>query len=266
MYTVKCFFVLMRADLKSRMIYKLSPFLYIFGLILLYISAFLGNYIMLTKFKNIDGWEYGQIIFIYVFCLVSYGVRSIFFNHFTNLGGMILDGSLDNILIKPMNSFVYLVGSHFEIGGFSHIIAGGIIFFKFNHLFGVTWNVKNIIFYIIAIICASLVQSSITVIIGSCAFFVEQNEGLRRLYEGFRQFIYYPVTLYNKYIQVVLFCILPLAFATFIPAAVFLNHPVYNIMSKTSWLLFLVGITGLLSVIAVGVFNFGLSHYKSSGT
>jgi ABC-2 type transport system permease protein len=179
---------------------------------------------------------------------------------------MILDGSLDNILIKPMNSFVYLVGSHFEIGGFSHIIAGGIIFFKFNYLFGVKWNVKNIIFYIIAILCASIVQAAITVIIGSCAFFIEQNEGLRRLYEGFRQFIYFPATIYNKFIQVVLFSIIPLAFATFVPAALFLNNPVYDIMSKSSWLLLLIGVTSLLSVIAVGVFNFGLSHYKSSGT
>jgi len=80
-----------------------------------------------------------------------------------------------------------------------------------------------------------------------------------------RQFVEYPITIYSRWIQVLLSFVLPFAFLNFFPAAAVLGQEGLSpFPDLISWLSPLIG-AGLL---ALGIFlwNRSLSRYQSTGS
>lgn len=260
-----CYIRLIGAYIRGRTVHRFGILLYIFGIMLVYLSSFAGIWVILNRFHTIGDWEFGQIAFIYILTLISYGVRNLFLIQFRNLSTMVKMGEIDQILIRPMNPFLYIMGNRFELGGFSHITLGMVLLFLLRDQFGIVWNLTNLIYIVLAILSAALVQGAITVAIGTTAFFITDATGLATFYNGLREFIWYPVTLYNNVIKFILFLVCPLAFASYVPAGIFLDHPEYLILPPWVWKASL--LVGL--VLFVGAYQFwklGLRKYHSTGS
>ncbi len=265
MYELKCYFKLVDTYIKSLFISRFSLLFYIFGLLFMHASTFLGIWVIFDKFKMISGWSFEEVIFIYILTHISYGLRTMFFNSFRLLSNLIKKGDLDQVLIRPVNPFVYIMGSRFELAALSSIGLGIILFMIFKDRFPIYWSISNIIFYVIAIISATLVQAAITIAISAMSFYFVNVNSIESIYNSFREFIWYPVSLYNEFIQFILFFIIPLAFASYAPAGIFLNNSSYNIYPKYVWKLsLLVGF--LIFLLAYIFWTHSLKKYQSTGS
>jgi ABC-2 type transport system permease protein len=255
---------LTKAYLTGGLIHKFSPALYLFGLTMVYLSSFLSVWIILSKFGTINDWTLGQIVFIYMICLISYGLRCMFFMQFAELGNLVKNGELDRVLVRPVNPLVHIMGSRFEAGGLSHIFAGSFLFVMFYKQFQIDWTLMNIFYFGLAIVSAALVQGAITIIIGTCSFFLVDIGGINALYKSLREFTFYPVTLYNGVVKFALFFVIPLAFASYVPAGPFLNHPEFLYFPKWFWRVLL--LSGVVFIgIAYRFWKFGIKYYQSTG-
>ena len=143
-----CYIRLSIAHIKQLMVQRFSIVAYIFGLIFIYFFFFLNFWVIMSRFGSLKYWTLGQIVFIYMICLISYGLRNMLFYKLTEMDSMIQAGDVDRILVRPINTLIYVMGSRFEIGGIAHVVTGFLLFIIYGSKFGITWNILNIIFFI----------------------------------------------------------------------------------------------------------------------
>ena len=264
-YSLKCYALLVGAYLESRFVHKISPILHVFGLGCFHVSTFLGVWIILQRFDSIGTWPKGHIIFIYSFALISYALRCFFFLPFTNISQLVISGDFDRILVRPLNPIIHLMGNRFDVGSFSYLILGFAIFFIYLDDYGIVWTPELIFWFILALLSAGLIQGDITMLMCVLAFYIKDISGLNALYKNLRNFIWYPITLFNRVIQFILVFLFPLAFASFIPAGIFLSHEEYDIFPDYVWKLSLL-VSVFLFAVALKLWKRGIKHYESSGS
>ncbi|MDR3193216.1 MAG: ABC-2 family transporter protein [Treponema sp.] len=260
-----CYRKLVGAYWKSRFVHPVSPVIHTIGLGLTYFSSFLGLWIVLDRFGAIGGWGKGQIVFIYGISLASYGVRCLFFIPFTDLPKTINEGSFDRFLLRPVNPFIQIMGNRFDPGSFAHLGVGILMIVIFRNHMGVRWDLSAVGWTALAVCSAGLTQGAITVAIGVCAFFLQSVNGLNQLYGNLRAFIQYPVTLYNRVVQGVLFFVIPLAFASYVPAGAVLSNPEYDAFSRFFWRFLLLAGPVFLA-LSYRFWLFGIRRYQSTGS
>jgi ABC-2 type transport system permease protein len=259
------FFNLVAAFFRNQIVTRWSFVLFLVGYALLHLTSFLTISIIMDRFKEINNWNFTEVAFIYIIVLMSFGLRSTFFSQFRNIKNLVKTGGLDTILIKPVNPFLYLMGNGIELGGIIEISVGIVLLITINPQLYIVWNWVTILLFILIILSAALVQAAVTIMIGTTSFFFLESSGLERLYNAFREFIWFPVTLYNKIIQVILFTIIPLAFASYVPAGALLQHHEYSIFPRYVWQIsLLMGV--VLFIIAYCFWKIGLQHYESTGS
>lgn len=264
MSTVAIYFKLIAGSVKNSIANRCSFAFSLFGSIVSDIPAFLALVLIMTRFSSINGWTLGQMVFIYTLSHLSYGLRNLFFGQFRNMAKLVRDGDFDRTLLRPMNSLLYISGDKFTIGGCSHIILSTILFIIFVDDFGIKWSITNAFLFILALISSAMVQSAITIFIAGASFFIIDTKGLENVYSGLREFIWYPITIFDKVIQIILFTVIPLAFASYVPAGIFLNNPDYLILPGWVWKIsLLVGF--ILFYLSCLFWKFSIKHYVSTG-
>lgn len=85
------------------------------------------------------------------------------------------------------------------------------------------------------------------------------------LFGSMSNFINYPITIFNKAIQVVLTLILPYAFINFFPAQFLLGKNDFSIFSPIFQFLSPV-VAAVLFFLAYKFWNFSINHYESTGS
>jgi ABC-2 type transport system permease protein len=253
------------ASIKNSIYNRIGFFLLICSSIIEMLPSMLMMVIIILRFGSVFAWSFGDYIFIFLFANFSYGFRNLFFGSFRNIPKMIVNGDLDNLLIRPINTLFYISGRNFNIHSISYIILSVSLFIIFNDNFNVDWSILNILLYLISIISAALVQGAITLIISCAAFFLMDSKGLDNLYSGFKEFIWYPLNIFNPVIQIILYTVVPLAYASFVPCGIFLRHNLYyqNIGQKLYILSLLIG--PLLFLLSYILWKKSLRIYASSG-
>ncbi len=262
---LKSYFHSIKLYIKSTLIFRGSLSLFFIGLFVLYFTSFAGIWILLHKFKSISYWTFGQIIFIFSLSLISYGVRNLLFFQFRLVGNMVKNGEIDRHLLKPINTVLSIMGSRLEIGGLVHIFLGIVLLIFFKKEIDISYTFVNSTWLILVIFCGSLVQGGITIIIGTMAFFIVDTRGLDQLYNGFREFIWYPINMYDKFIQAILIFIIPLAFVSFFPAGIFLENEFYGSYPTFVWKILLL-VNVIFFIASIRFFYFGLKKYNSTGS
>ncbi|MGG4144243.1 ABC-2 family transporter protein [Paenibacillus algorifonticola] len=232
-----------------------------------YGAEFLIIWILVDKFQSINGWGAYEVLFLFSLNLCSYALAGFFFfTPTTQLSNMVKNGTFDEVLTKPLNSFVYLVCREFNSAYISHFgLSIGVIVICLTGMES-TITFGDIVFLIIVIISGALIQGAGLIFTSVPSFWIIETQGLREvLFFQIKNFIRYPITIYNKAVQVILTFILPYAFINFYPAQyfitkddfVFFNHNVQYFSPVVGVVCF---------VLAYRFWLFGVNHYKSTGS
>ena len=93
-----------------------------------------------------------------------------------------------------------------------------------------------------------------------------ENDAIRAIfYYNMTDFVEYPLTIFHRFIQIVLTVVLPYAFVTFFPALAILEKQDFSIFPQwTAYLSPFVAV--VLFTIAYQFWFYGLRRYNSSGS
>lgn len=267
MNLLKLYYRFLVVYFKSLMEYRLSFFMDIFIQITTYGSTYLGIWIVMSRFETIGGWTYYEVIFLYTLNLLSYGICSLFvWSPMRALQWMVQRGDFDGILIKPMNPLVHLIFRQFNQHFLGHILLSAVVFSICFRYLDITWSFLNVSYFILAILGGALIQAALLILSGSMSFwFVKSNSITDTMIYGFRGFLDYPITIYNKWIQIFLTFIIPYGFVNFYPSQYFLDkegtglfHPIFQFATPVIGL-------GLL-ILSLFVWGRGVNKYQSVGS
>lgn len=255
-----------RISFLTQLEYRGQYFMRMVAKILGWSTGFIMLMVLLKKFNTIGGWSIYEVLLLYAFDVLTYSIAGTFcMGAFGKLPRMIRQGELDGILTKPVNSFVYLISTKISAGYTSnYIIALGIIIFSLREL-GITINGFRAFWLLLDIIGASLIQMAGFMITTIPAFWFYKSDGLYQLfYKNLTEFLKYPLSIYNKGVQLLLTFILPYGFINYYPVQYFVNKQEGRF---ASCFMLLTPVVGIITFLGAYCFWLrGLRAYQSTGS
>lgn len=226
MKKIKIFFLFIKVFFKKQIVYKFNFWASIFVNINSYIVTYLGMWIIFQNFKNIQGWFYEEIVFIYTVDLLTYGIASLIFSKpMIRIEELVKTGEFDLILVRPINSFFFLLLKEMDFKYIGHIILSICVLFIDLSTLEIKWTTGKIIVSILNLIGGISIQSSFIIIAGSLSIkYILSASVLDLLTYNIRQFIHYPLEIYNKVIIIILTLFIPYGFVNYYPIKYILDR------------------------------------------
>ncbi len=266
METAKIYLTLALTSVRARMEYKASFFFYIIAIITFYLMQLGLLFVVLARFKNIHGWSLGEIAFLYGLLTFSQGFTTLFFTALTDFDQMIIKGEFDRALVRPLSPLGQVIFSRFESSTMAHFILGTVALYLGAKYSGIVWTADKAFFLPLVILGGVFIQSGVRLSVAAVAFWTLRNTSLvHTVVFSSKEFILYPVSIYNWGVQFFLTFVFPIAFVNFYPSNYFLDktgenlfHPVLQLLTPV------VGV--VLFGLSILLWRKGVDHYQSSGS
>ncbi|CAK7079272.1 ABC-2 family transporter protein [Tissierella sp.] len=260
-YYADLFFAFIKLYFKRIMIYKLDFLLGVIPLILTQIIELFFINIVFLNTQTIKGWTLHQVLLLYSFFIIASGLENMFFYSLTQLKTYIFQGALDIVLIRPINEIFYIIIQEFNYYAIGQVFFGMFMLVYAIQNLNIVITIKTIILICYFIFIATIILAALT--LASVSFFLitEGTFSPTNIITSLQQFLKYPITIFNRYIQAILTFIIPLAFVSFIPSTYLLDKNM-SLLSICSIELL---VALIMTCIGTCIFYAGLKKYQGVG-
>lgn len=216
-------------------------------------SAFLVEWaIFFTLKDSIGGYGFKEVCLLWGISAASFGLAHIFFHGAFKMPKLIEEGGLDQYLLVPRDTLLATISSQTSISAIGDLLYGLIVSIIFYH------SIVNIILILLFSILGAIIYTAFAVIINTLAFrFIKLSDFAENIVGMFITFSLYPEEIFDTVIKVILYILIPIGFAVYIPMDVLLEFNLINLIIVISYTIF-------ISLIAYYLFNRGLKRYSSS--
>lgn len=229
-------------------------------------SNLISIYLMIYRFESVFSWSAYEVLLLYSINSTAYALAGFFIFHpFERLTEHIRTGTFDEILTKPVNPFLYLCFKEFSTGYIGNILVTGtgiaICVVKLN----IQISLYHFLFTFVMLISGALIHAAFMILFNIPAFWIIKTDALSTFRWSLNEFIQYPLSIYDRWIQVMLTIFFPVAFISFFPAQVLLNKA--DFLGFSPLLVYGSPIVGC-ALFAISYFCFcvGVKNYNSTGS
>ncbi|MBN2392648.1 MAG: ABC-2 family transporter protein [Anaerolineae bacterium] len=259
---------LISVNIRAQMQYRAAFLLDLLGTGIGTAAAFGTLALILQRFGDIGGWTLPEIAFLYGTVETAFGLMDMIFSGFDpkTFGQQVRRGTFDQVLLRPVNVTLQILGSDFALRRLARI-AQGVLVLGFALLrTDIHWTVLKVLY--MPVILGSLVCFfGALFVVGSTITFwtVESIEVVNIFTYGGVEMMSYPMSVYNKWLRRFFTFVLPGIFMNYYPALYILGKPdPFGMPSFTPLLCPVVGVGMLLAALAF--WDYGIKHYQSTGT
>jgi ABC-2 type transport system permease protein len=268
MHTLYIYLRLIGVQIRSQLQYRVGFVMDVLATALIVVSEFGALALVFDRFGHIRGWTIGEVAFLYSLVEISFGVMDMVFSGFDpqRFGLEVRRGTFDQLLLRPINITVQVMGLEFVLRRVGRIFLGVVVFFIAVNWVDVQWTAVKLL-YLPFVIAGMIAFFGGLFIIGSTITFwtVESIEVMNILTYGGSFTISYPMHIYPDALRRFFTYIVPAIFLNYYPALYFLNKS--DPANPPLILAFLAPLVGT-AVLAVALvfWRFGIRHYQSTGT
>jgi ABC-2 type transport system permease protein len=215
------------------------------------------------RFPNLGGWSLYEVALCYSVIHIGFSLSECFARGLDSFSSLIINGDFDRVLVRPRNTLLQVLGSKFEFTRIGRLTQSIIVLvFSLTNL-QVSWNLYKIITLILMIISAVFIFSGIYMLGATMCFWtVEGLEVINIFTDGGREMAQYPLTIYKEWIRKFFTFVIPFGTVNYLPLMFILNKTEGNSIGYM-----LTPLLGLLFLVpCVLIWNFGVRHYKSTGS
>lgn len=236
----------------------------LFGLLFQSIG-FIFVAIILTQFDAVRGWGLWEVGLLYGIRLSAHGLWTVAMNQLFRFDSIIKEGIWDRYLIRPLPLWSQLMFSNFRIPPLGDFASGMILLVAALINVDITWTPAFVLFLPLAIIGGAMIDGAFQ--LGSAAFAFRYLETLplRIVFDDLQgRFGSYPMSIFDRPMQMVLTWFIPMAFMARIPSTVLLDRT--GELPFPGWVAWLSPVLGgTLMTLAVLLFRRQSRFYQSSG-
>lgn len=247
---------------KGRLAYRWD---FIAGLISDIIYQSVSIIFLLVVFQQVPtlaDWRQEEVFFMYGYFLIP----ASFFNTFSNgiwdfTDRYILKGELDRLLLRPANALFQLILEGIELEPLLGLVTGVAIMIWSGRTLHATFYWYDLLLLPVLTLGSVLVYMGVYLTLMSIGFWYDGRTGLLPLLWNVNHYGRYPVSIYNRALQLLLTWVIPFAFVGFFPAAYLLRREAFR------WWAVLTPVVGAgFCTMAVLVWRAGLKRYHSTGS
>lgn len=263
LFVARMYLKLLATQQRAQFEYRADFWIGIIGMGLTHGAPLFFIWAVFLQVPEIGGWTAWEVALLYALTLLSLGIIQLVCEGPWVMWGLINQGGLDYVLVRPLSPAVQVLTWASGMHGYGSLVVAVVVLARAKTELELDWTIWQWGFLLVVVLGSTILTGALN-FATNCAGFWEPaaTSGFPYLIAQGREFVKFPLTVYGRPIQILLTWILPYAFISYFPGAVLLERPDAN-----PWLGYaspLVG--GLVALIAYGVWRRGLSRYQSTGS
>jgi ABC-2 type transport system permease protein len=164
-------------------------------------------------------------------------------------------------LLRPINPLFHLLAEVIQPDALGEIIVGIILIVTSSAKLHISFGLTNTILFIILVLFGSLIYTSIKLLFASIAFWIKFSQAVLFMNYQVSDFAKYPLSIYSKWMKVILSFIIPFAFTAYYPAGYFVGKVNLKFAALGTCL-----VSIIMFAIAYTVWLMGIKAYESAGS
>jgi ABC-2 type transport system permease protein len=267
-FTLTTYRRLIALQMRAQVQYRVSFLLEVLSAAITLSMFFVSLALVFARFGNLGGWTLGEVAFLWSMVEVAFGLMDMIFSGFDpgSFGQRVRQGTFDQLLLRPVNITVQVLGDDFVLRRLGRILEGIVIFAVALSLAHIQWTVGKVL-YLPFVISGLIGFFGGLFVLGATITFwtVDSIEAINILTYGGSEMMAYPAHIYPDWLRRTFMYIIPALFLNYYPALYFLNKPdPFGLPSLMPFVAPFVGI--FLLAAALAFWRFGIRHYQSTGT
>lgn len=247
--------------LKKELEYKISFILSFISQIGIFFSYYFMTIALFQKFNNIKGFNVYEVLLCFSIINFGFSFNEIFFRGVDKFEKLIIDGSLDRLLLRPRNVLFQVMCNEMDFIKVARILQSLIVFFIAISNLSINLNLTNILLIIAMFISSIILFFGLFLLMASyCFITVHGLEVKNVLTDGGKNMAQYPIGIFKKGFIFIFSFIIPYASVNY--------YPLLYLLGKSNNILYL--FSPILVIIylipCIIAFNIGLKHYTSTGS
>jgi ABC-2 type transport system permease protein len=206
-------------------------------------------------------WTRDEMIFIYGYFMVPYGLFTAFFNMWNFTERYIIKGEMDRVLTRPAHNLFQLVLENIDPSSLFGALSGILIMFYAGAQLNLAWAWYDPLILLALVLSSILVYFGVYISLIAIGFFTDSQTGILPLVWNLQNYGRYPVDIYNRVIRFSLTWLLPFAFVGVHPASYFLRKGDWQFYA------FMTPLVGLFFfLLALWIWRAGIHRYRGAGS
>ncbi len=267
-HSLNILFRLLRIQVRSQLQYPTSFIMEVISTTFILGFYFIAFALTFTRFDEIGGWTLGEIAFIWGLGEFSFGAMDMLFSGFDYdaFGPMVRRGRFDQLLLRPVNITLQVLGSRFVLRRLGKMAEGLIIFIFGLSQLEVHWTALKLIYLPVLSISQVLFFGALFIIGATTTFWTtERLEILNVFTYGGNEVMSYPMYIFPRPIRWIFTYLVPLIFMSYFPAVFLLDKPdPFNAPGILSFSAPFVAM--LMFFLALRFWRYGIKNYQSTGS
>lgn len=252
--------------IKSIAQYRMAFWTSFVGNIVAKLAEYLSIWLILSKFQNMDGWNKYELIMLFnmnQFAISFSGM--LFWGAMNQLQEEIRMGTFDLTMIKPVGTFSYVIFKKFDVSFLANLGLSTAIYAAIWNKVGIAWTFLNVTYFVLFQAGAIFIYSALYVLAGSMSFWVIKMGNIFATITEMRQFVYYPLSIYDKKLQGLLTYVIPIAFVNYYPLLYLLNKGGFPFM-RAGFSVFCIVLSSFIYYLSYCFWNYSSRRYVGTGS
>jgi len=229
------------------------------------ILSLIGSIFLLSIFFQnkgiIGGWKFEQALIIQGIYTILNGITNTWFNpNLTEIVKHIREGTLDFVLLKPIDSQFFISLKKLNPSGFLEIILGFFLLFYCIKINQINMNIGFLTLSFLTIICSICILYSLWFFISTTTIWFVKTWNATEVLRSFLYIGRFPLNSFSLTLRIFFSVFIPIAFITTIPSEVFIG------ISQTWKILLEVIIASIFLLSSRKFWLFALKFYSSASS
>ena len=203
-----------------------------------------------TRFPVVKGWGVKDVITLWAIAASGFGVAHVVMGNALTLSGIIMRGELDSWLLYPRAVLPHLLLGRTSASSWGDALFGVVVYTIF-----VRPDLPHFCLFMALIFSVAVLFVGFSVFTGSLAFFIGNADSVStQLRIAMITFSTYPSPIFQGFVKILLFTLLPAMFVSHLPVSALRNMSIVEALYSFG---------GSLAFVGVSTFYIGLRRYES---
>jgi len=211
--------IFIRTELQFALEYRANLALGLVEEVVIVTSSLLAVLVLYSHTDAINGWTLGQmIVLLGVYYLVQGAQAVVFETSFERFMEHVRMGTLDFILIKPVNSQFMISTRHIQIPQIGQVLLGVVVLGTGIVQVGEGVGPLEAGSFAVTLVCGLLLVYSLLLVLSTLSFWFVRVENLLAVFWSFLDAGRFPVDIYPGWLRFTLSTVVPIGIAITFPA------------------------------------------------
>lgn len=260
MHQLRTYLDLLRIQLLSRSQYRVDFWIGIVSSLLQHGATLAVLWLIFAQVPALGGWTVYQAMVLYGYFSLCVGLANVLANGLRELPQLVLQGELDGILVLPASPYVQLL-PRLDLSALGDVAIALVVLISSAAAAGVSWSPLIAAQALLGVVSGTAILVGFMTGLYALAFWVRYPQLMHGL-EGLTHLAQYPVTVYPPWLRAIITWVIPVAFASYYPAAQLTGA---EAMPAWGWS---GGIAAAVTAVCCGrlLWHIGLRKYEGTGS